>query len=184
MNDPMDMSASNEHAIDSRTGAPWYHYVGAMLIGWAIAAFMYTYQRIRTLFCGSPLTEGTFHFTNFSILQPPSVFQHFHSMDFLPPFQPFPRYNTGRYQSCKNYIDRVSEPTRSPQLDCKQDKFVFFDQSCLRDCAVFSPFHNCFACVLLSVFYFFSPKFIFIILSVFPSFSFSQLLCCVICWEQ
>ena len=23
--------------------APWYHYVGAMLIGWAIAAFMYTY---------------------------------------------------------------------------------------------------------------------------------------------
>ena len=35
MNDPMDMSAS--------TGAPWYHYVGAMLIGWAMAAFIYTY---------------------------------------------------------------------------------------------------------------------------------------------
>ena len=35
---PMYMSAS--------TGAPWHHYVGyagAMLIGWAIAAFMYTY---------------------------------------------------------------------------------------------------------------------------------------------
>ena len=63
--------------------APWYHYVGAMLIGWAMAAFMYTYQRIRTLFCGSPLTEGTFHFTNFSILWPRSLFQHFHSMDFL-----------------------------------------------------------------------------------------------------
>ena len=129
MNDPMDMSASNEHALDSRTGAPWYHYVGAMLIGWAMAAFMYTYQRIRTLFCGSPLTEGTFHFTNFSILQPPSVFQHFHSMDFLPPFQPFPRYNTDQYQSCKNYIDRVSEPTRSLQLYCERDKFVFVDQS-------------------------------------------------------
>ena len=35
MNDPMDMSAS--------TRSPWYHYVGAMLIGWAMAAFMYTY---------------------------------------------------------------------------------------------------------------------------------------------
>ena len=129
MNDPMDMSASNEHALDSRTGAPWYHYVGAMLIGWAMAAFMYTYQRIRTLFCGSPLTEGTFHFTNFSILQPPSVFQHFHSMDFLPPFQPFPRYNTGRSQFYKNHRNRVNEPTRSPQLDCKRDIFVFPYQS-------------------------------------------------------
>ena len=115
-----DMSASMR--------APWYHYVGAMLIGWAMAAFMYTYQRIRTLFCGSPLTEGTFHFTNFSILQPRSLFQHFHSMDFLPPFQPFPRYSTGRCQSCKNYIDRAHEPTRSPQLDCKQDIFVLADQ--------------------------------------------------------
>ena len=30
-----DMSAS--------MGAPWWHYVGAMLIGWAMAALMYTY---------------------------------------------------------------------------------------------------------------------------------------------
>ena len=35
--------ALNEHALDSITGVPWYHYVGAMLIGWAIAAFVYTY---------------------------------------------------------------------------------------------------------------------------------------------
>ena len=84
--------------------------------------------------------------------------------------QPFPHYSTGRYWSCKNHIDRVSEPTRSLQLYCKQGIFVFFDQSCLRDCTVSPPFHNCFACVFLSVFYFFSPKFIFIIPSVFPSF--------------
>ena len=31
------------NTLDSRTGAPWYNYVGAMLIGWAIAAFVYTY---------------------------------------------------------------------------------------------------------------------------------------------
>ena len=30
-----DMSAS--------MGAPWWHYVGAMLIGWAMAALMYAY---------------------------------------------------------------------------------------------------------------------------------------------
>ena len=33
--------------MSTSMGAPWWHYVGAMLIGWAMAALMYTYQRIR-----------------------------------------------------------------------------------------------------------------------------------------
>ena len=40
-----DMSAS--------MGAPWWHYVGAMLIGWVMAALMYTllaYQKTKPRF--------------------------------------------------------------------------------------------------------------------------------------
>jgi len=31
------------NAMSASMRAPWYHYVGAILIGWAMAAFMYTY---------------------------------------------------------------------------------------------------------------------------------------------
>ena len=68
--------------MSTRMWAPWYHYVGAVLIGWAMAALMYTYQ-----LSGSPLIEGTFQFTNLSIVVPSPV-KCCHSMDFLPPFQP------------------------------------------------------------------------------------------------
>jgi len=43
MNKRLIFDGKNEYVLDSRTGAPWYHYVGAMLIGWAMAALMYTY---------------------------------------------------------------------------------------------------------------------------------------------
>ena len=29
--------------MSTRMWAPWYHYVGAVLIGWAMGAFIYTY---------------------------------------------------------------------------------------------------------------------------------------------